>query len=981
VKYIEIIGAKQNNLKSIDLKIPIHSFTVVCGPSGSGKSSLVFETLFAQGQRHYTQTLSNYARQYIQELPKPLVEKINNIPPALALEQKNSIRSSRPTVATLTELSDLLQLLFVGHGMVFCPKHQEPLLAYSPVEGAKKIQEIFFKQRGMVSVPIDPLATGLSALKLKKLLLKDGFYRVWWQEDELAKESELKKESSYTKGLLNINSNINSKKTGDSKKERGFKNKGGSKKEKPPVIQDLNVVSIPPNKTIFLILDRLEFIDKERLTDSLRTAYKLSVQYNKTWQKGRALVSNLKNEHYILSEKPACLKCSYQFPFPLQTSLFNFNSSLGACSSCRGFGSHLVLDEKKVVPEPEKSLASGAIKPFTLPSTTAELRSLKRFCQSQNIDIHCAWSQLPKKQKEIIWKGSTEFMGVKGFFDYLESKKYKMHVRIFLTRYKSPFTCLDCNGSRFRKEVSYVFFKGKSLPELLSMDLHSLRDFFKSLNKEEVKKGGEVIRKILSLLEGFYDIGLSYLCADRPVNTLSSGEFQRLNLVHQLGMGLSRVLYVLDEPTLGLHSRDSLRLIEMLKKLSLKKNTVVVVEHDPDVIKKSSFVVEMGPESGVKGGEVVFVGPTKDFLKNAHSLTQSYLHKTPQKPHQKKNLKKSLMVLDPKAHKYFLEISGCNHHNLKNVCLRVPLNRLVTVTGVSGSGKSTLISQTLYPALARNFGKPVHGHPYKELKGVKYLKQVIWVDASPVEKAKRSLPVTYLKIFDVIRSLMAANGNAYGLSPVKPGVFSLNIEGGRCPLCKGLGYLEIEMVFMDPINIPCEECGGKRFRAEILERRWKGKNIHDILNMTVSNALEFFVSYPSIWKPLSILKKVGLDYLSLGQSLSTMSGGETQRLKLARALLSYSQKNVLYILDEPSIGLHFREVALLLKLLKDLVKKGASVLVIEHNMDIIRQSDYLIDIGPEAGPGGGEIIAYGAPHQVALSPKGYTSSCLRKYGL
>ncbi len=934
MKYIEIVGAKQNNLKSLDLKIPFGSFVVVCGPSGSGKSSLAFETLFAEGQRHYTQTLSNYARQYIQELPKPLVQYINNIPPSLALEQKNSVRSSRPTVATLTELDDFLCLLFTHLGEVFCPEHDQALRSYSPDQGAEKIQEMFPNGRGIICVPVS--ASGCSSLTFKKKLIQQGFHRVAWK--------------------------------------KGKKERTGSVF---PMIYDLNSsVKIPVDREIYIVLDRLAFKDRARLTDSLKLAYKIFLQYSYRSQKaGQAVVfSTDNNKGLILSEAPSCPHCAYQFPYSLQTSLFNFNSSLGACPSCRGFGNSLTLDEEKIVPQPEKSLMEGALVPFAMPSTAAEFRSLQQFCLNQNIDLHCPWKNLPARHKKKIWRGSAQFVGVQGFFDYLESKKYKIHVRIFLARYKSPVPCRECKGTRLRKEVSYVMFRNTRLPEMLSMDIGSLRNFFQDLRLRsfEKKKGGEVVRKIRFILDGLSHIGLEYLQLNRPVKTLSSGEFQRLNLIHQLGLGLSQVLYVLDEPTLGLHSRDSLRLIELLEKLKSEGNTLVIVEHDPDMIRRAEFIVEMGPGSGLKGGKVVFAGEKEKFLK-CSSLTRFYLAKKKTSV----NDNPWALPVDPENCRYFLEVSGCRAHNLKNISLRVPLNRLVTVTGVSGSGKSTLVSQTLYPALAGFFGvKGIKGHPYEKLTGVQHLQQVVWINSSPVEKTKRSLPVTYLKIYDQIRNLMATRCRQQKIF-IKPGFFSLNVEGGRCPLCRGLGYQEVEMVFMDPVRIPCEECKGKRFKPEILNLKWRHKNIHQILNMTVAEAAEFFVSYPSIWKPLSLLKRVGLDYLILGQDLSTLSGGEAQRLKLARALLN-SKKNALYILDEPTLGLHFKEVELLLRLLRDLIKKGGSVLLIEHNMELIRQSDYLIDMGPGAGPKGGQIVIQGSPASLAENPIGFTAELLRE---
>ena len=663
MKYIEITGAKQNNLKSVNLKIPLGSFTVICGPSGSGKSSLAFNTLFAEGQRHYTQTLSNYARQYIQELPRPAVKRINNIPPALALEQKNSVRSSRPTVATMTELADLLRLLFTHMGEVSCPKHKKILRSFSPNEGAEIIKKNFVSKRGIVSVPINLSSSGFSSSSLKKKLIQEGFRRVWWK---------------------------------DERKKKHF-----------PIIRDLNSsLKKIPKKEIYIILDRLDFNDSDRLTDSIQSAYKISLQYNKGWLKGKAVVSGVENEVFLLSEHPSCSICAYEFPFfPLQPSFFNFNSSLGACPSCRGFGNHLALDEKKVISQPKKSLAQGAIIPFTMPSTVAELRSLKQFCRSQNIDLHCPWEKLPLYQRKKIWNPSSQFIGIQGFFDYLETKKYKIHVRVLLARYKSPKTCTDCKGSRLRKEVSYVSFKGKKISELLSMDIGSLRSFFQDLSftKKERNKAGEILQKIKFILDGLNSIGLHYLELSRLVKTLSSGEYQRLNLVHQLGLGLSQVLYVLDEPTVGLHSKDSLRLIDLLKKLQLKGNTLVIVEHDPDVIREASFIVELGPESGIKGGKIIFAGEKKIFLNHPSSLTSRCLSIRNQK---RQNIP---LPVDSKSYKYFLEISGCKAHNLKDIHFRVPLNRLVAVTGVSGSGKSTLVSKTLYPALVEVLEKKKNG--------------------------------------------------------------------------------------------------------------------------------------------------------------------------------------------------------------------------------------------------------------------------------
>ena len=952
MKCITIKGAKQNNLKSVNVEIPLGALTVVCGPSGSGKSSLAFETLFAEGQRYYTETLSNYARQYVQECPKPLVDRIINIPPTLALEQNNSVRSSRPTVATLTEVADCLRLLFTCLAYPSCPVHKEPLLSFSPEEGARKIRKVFKNQKGLLLMPVS-VHSAIHRKGLRAQLMKDGFYRVGYF---------------------------------DKRKKNAF-----------PVIQDLRTTkSLLSKKDIYLVLDRLIFTDVRRLTDSIRLAYTTFFKYNPDRTSAELRVVSTEGGCLYIGQNPLCPLCSYEFPLPIQSSLFSFNSSLGACPECKGFGNYMALDESKIVPEPGKSISQGAIAPLSTPSAVFESRSLKQFCRSHSIDLHCPWKKLPAHHKKMIWKGSRNFkgapssadywgsvknfIGIQNFFNYLETRKYKMHVRVFLARYKSPETCQKCFGLRFRPEISNIFFRDKTLPELLNMDIKTLTQFFRNVKwtKMEIKKAGEVIRKLLFILNGLNDIGLHYLSLNRQVRTLSSGEFQRLNLVHQLGLGLSQVLYVLDEPTVGLHPKDTLRLIYLLQKLNKQGNTLVIVEHDPEVIKTASFIIELGPGSGIKGGEVVFSGSKEQFLKNSSSQTSSSL--------QWKNIRKKLFSsqsVDRKNYRYFLEITGCKAHNLKNVHLKLPLNRLVTVTGVSGSGKSTLVSQTLYPALARALGKKViKGHDYLQLKGTQYLKQVVLVDQSPVEKTKKSLPVTYLKFYDQIRSLMAKYGQNTGGSyfdEIKPGYFSLNVEGGRCPECKGWGYQEIEMVFMDPVRTPCNACKGKRFTPEILDIKWKGKNIHQILSMTVESALAFFVSYPAIWKPLSFLKKVGLEYLVLGQSLSTLSGGESQRLKLARELLQKNPSASLYILDEPSVGLHFREVRMLLQVLHQLVKNGNTVVMIEHNMELIRHSDYLIDMGPGAGEEGGEIAIEGSPLQLASQSKGSIGPFLKQF--
>jgi excinuclease ABC subunit A len=588
-----------------------------------------------------------------------------------------------------------------------------------------------------------------------------------------------------------------------------------------------------------------------------------------------------------------------------------------------------------------------------------------------------AWKDLSEKQRQLIWKGTEEFYGVRGLFEYLETKKYKMHVRVFISRFKSPFTCPTCKGSRLKPEALQVLIRGHSVGQLGAMTIEELYAFVQGIQLSEYEQTicAEPFRQIRERLRFLNDVGVGYLTVDRPTKTLSGGEFQRLQLANQLGMGLSRTLYVLDEPTVGLHPRDTDRLIGILKSLRGLGNTLVVVEHDPDVIRNASHVIEMGPGSGHLGGEVIFRGESTDFLEAPKSLTAGYLRAS----------EKWVPLTEPRPvdideYKHLLTFKNCHGHNLKNIDVSIPLNRLVTVTGVSGSGKSTLVTRTVYPAVARHLGVEfLPGMPFKSVKGLDQIKGVVLIDQSAIGKTARSNPLTYLKVFDSIRTIMASSSEAKARG-YNAGTFSLNVDGGRCPVCKGLGYEMVDMLFMDDIEIKCDACDGRRYRPEILEIQYKGKNMDDILKMTVAEAMDFFVAYPNVRRPLSVLKEVGLDYLKLGQSANTLSGGESQRMKLARELTGAHQQRTLYILDEPTTGLHFREVHLLMKVLNRLVDAGSTVLLVEHNLEVIKYSDYVIDLGPEAGEKGGQILAQGTPQQLMKkAAKSHTGKYLKAY--
>lgn len=925
----------QNNLKGVDLEIPVGSFTVVCGPSGSGKSSLAFETLYAEGQRRYIESLNSYARQFLNKAPKPHVEFINNIPPAIALEQKNSVRNSRSTVGTSSDVIDYLRLLFAKVAQAHCPNGHGPIEKHAPGTIADITLQSLLDRRIYVLAPVEKSSQILPDPKFIKLLLAEGLTRLYIPPTKASvKVGEFYEITAKSKGT------------------------------------DL------PKKDFFVVVDRLAVKkeDQGRLIDSLSQAYRTSLHLNKGTNSGRLKILTVEGDLLSYSDSLSCATCNYQF-LALSPQLFSFNSPVGACAKCNGFGNILTLDEGKVIPNPNLSIQQGALHPFTMPSAAQDKRELIKFCRDKKIDITVPWSQLPKKQQSQIWNGDTKFWGVVGLFEYLETKKYKMHVRVFLSRFKGSFPCDDCKGGRLKSFIKHILIDGKSIQDVVTMTLAEAHEWFKALklSPQQKKSVSEVYGQLLSRLDFLVNIGVHYLTLDRPTRTLSGGEFQRLMLAKQLGMGLSETLYVLDEPTIGLHPRDNDRLIEQLKKLNDYGNTLVIVEHDEAVIRSSDHVVEMGPGSGSLGGEIVFAGITGDFLKNKKSLTAGYLD--PQKS-QKELLQPR--PVDIENYKYQIEIDGCRGHNLKNVHFRLPLNRLVTVTGVSGSGKSTLVTQTLYPALARLLDvEHIKGQPFKNIKGVDGIKNVLYIDQESLGRTERSNPLTYLKIYDLVRELLASTPLSQERG-YTPGTFSLNVDGGRCSVCRGLGYEEVDMVFMDNLKIPCESCKGKKFREEILDVTFKGKNVYEILTMTVQAAMDFFISHPQIRRPLAFLREVGLEYLQIGQSTSTFSGGEIQRIKIARELLDSNHKDTLYILDEPTTGLHFREVHLLMNVLNKIVEMGGSVLLIEHNLDVIARSDYIIDVGPEAGEKGGKIIAHGSPFEIATK-KTHTGIFLKKH--
>ena len=951
-KSIRLRGVKQNNLKNIDVDIALGSLTVICGPSGSGKSSLAFETLYAEGQRRYIESLSNYSKQFLNKAPKPDVETIENIPPAISIEQKNSVKSSRSTVGTTTEIVDYFRLLFEKAGQVFCPHHHLPLERETPSAGAEKIVKLFDGARAYLLAPVFKDGRAFQAKKLHAELLKDGFARIYLPPKISGKKAA---KLQWNKGDFFSTEPV-----------------GEIFELSDPTLVKKGL----PKDLFYIVIDRavIKPADQDRLVDSLTQAYHASLKYSLELQAGRAVLMTTEGKKVLMSDENSCSVCGYKFP-SITSAMFSFNSPVGACATCNGFGNILTIDEQKVIPNPRLSLIQGAITPFAMPSGAQDKKALYAFCKKMKIDVETPWENLPKAQRQMIWDGHEKFWGVKGLFEYLETKKYKMHVRVFLSRYKSPFLCTSCKGSRLKPEADQVLVNKKTISQLCALTVEDLSRWMGQIKLSAQLEAvcAEPLRQIRSRLQFLRDVGVSYLTLDRATRTLSGGEFQRLILANQLGMGLSQTLYVLDEPTVGLHPRDNDRLIGILKGLRELGNTLVIVEHDQDVIKNATHVLEIGPGSGHLGGEIIFNGPISEFWRSEKSGTVPYLRSQNWSP------LRDTRPVELEGYKYTISLKGCTGHNLKDINVDFPLNRLVTVTGVSGSGKSTLVTHTLYPALARELGVEfVPCQPFKSLSGEKYIKNVVLIDQSAIGKTARSSPVTYLKIYDAIRSLMASSAEARTMG-FTAGTFSLNVDGGRCPVCKGLGYEVVDMVFMDDIEIQCEACDGKRFRSEVLTVTFKGKNIDDILNMTVTEAMDFFVSFPNIRKPLSLLREVGLDYIRLGQSAASLSGGESQRLKIARELHETQQKATLYILDEPTTGLHFREVQLLLKVLNKLIESGASVVLIEHNLEVIKASDFILDIGPEAGSKGGNIVGFGTPAEVAQLKNSHTGRYLKAY--
>jgi len=938
---IRVRGARVHNLKNISVEIPHNAITVVTGVSGSGKSSLAFDTIYAEGQRRYVESLSAYARQFLERMEKPDVEEISGIAPAVAIRQKNSTRNPRSNVATATEIYDYLRLLFARCGQTLCIKCGAEVRRDSPDEIATRILSLAAGRRFYVLHQFRIATSGATAVSKRGAKKPDAG----------------PSQEQVRQGLVDL-------------QKRGFNRlyQAGRIHEfsSPESLLDVEF-----SKPVYVLVDRLAVSpeSRARLVDSIEVCYREG--------QGEAILEFIADgagnsaERLTFNERFECKNDGilYQEPEP---RLFSFNNPYGACSRCQGFGNTIDFDLNLVVPDPSKSLDDGAIEPWAKPRYRVLLQGAKKWARGRGIPTNVPWRQLTAEQRRLILDGDAEndYEGVKGFFNWLERKKYKLHVRVFLSRFRGYATCPECGGTRLRAEARAVRVAGKPITEVSKLTVKEARAFFSTLQLSEghMSIADRILEEIRTRLQFLDEVGLDYLTLDRLTSTLSGGESQRIQLATSLGSHLVGALYVLDEPSIGLHPRDTQRLIDILKSLRDLGNTVLVVEHDPDTIQAADYVIDLGPGAGELGGKLLFAGSYAAMLEEHKSLTGRYLSG---------ELRIPVPNLRHKPTGRFLRLYGASLHNLQNLDLMIPLGTLTVVTGVSGSGKSTLVHDVLYKALTtKRVGGSVKEF-CERLEGDAHVQEVVIVDQSPIGRTPRSNPATYLKAFDAIREVFADTPDSKRRG-YAAGHFSFNVPGGRCETCQGDGTVTVEMQFLADVELVCEECRGTRFKSGVLEVRYHGKNIHEVLQFTVREALAFFVNVPKIVSKLRVLNEIGLGYLRLGQSATTLSGGEAQRLKLAAHLSRTDNEGILYILDEPTTGLHFDDIAKLLSAFRKLLEGGASLLVIEHNLEVIKSADWLIDMGPEGGDQGGKIIATGTPEQVARNTQSHTGHFLAR---
>jgi excinuclease ABC subunit A len=976
---IRLLRVRQNNLKSVSAEFPARKLSVVTGLSGSGKSSLVFDTLYAEGQRRYVESLSTYTRQFLEKMPKPDLDSVENIPPAIALEQRNHVLNSRSTVGTQTEVVDYLRVLFAKIGHTYCLDCGKEVKRKDAASLLEWTLEWLPSRKALILAPLGaPLSSGKGESSTSAAGSKKK------SKAKAAPQKKTLKPAATESSLIQV------------LREQGFQRILVKPAKGAAELVDLSDANSPERAAeisatlasgeLFVVTDRLR-VSREALEgtelEDLRSRLLASIEQALAVGHGHIAFFDLgapeeKESWKLFDSRFACGGCGREYREP-EPNLFSFNSPLGACPKCSGFGFTLDIDESLVVPDPSKTLKNGAIDPFSKPSLSDWQTDLFKFAEKQGISIGKRYRELTAAQKKLLWEGdlaSTEkkpFPGILGCFEELKRWKYKLHVRVFIRRYQSQALCGLCQGARLQPSALAVKIGGKNISEVLSLSIHDSLVWLRGLEltPTEKKIGSEIFQQVDRRLHFLQEVGVGYLTLARLTRSLSGGEFQRINLATQLGNGLCGTLYVLDEPSIGLHAADTDRLISVLERLRDQGNTVVVVEHDLEVMKRADWLIELGPGAGRRGGELVAQGPAQALIESPGSVTGKYIsgafrleRDRPPRPPARRALK----------------ISGCRENNLKNIDVEFPLDRFVVVTGVSGSGKSTLVHKTLHNALSRLFeGSTETIGKFDRLYGADQLGGVILLDQSSIGKTSRSNPATYMKAWDEVRRIYA-NQVLSLRRGYTPQHFSFNVDGGRCPVCKGEGEITLDMHFMAEVKLPCEECEGRRFKKAVLDVTYRGKNVSQLLTTTIDEAYEIFRDNSILLRKLGLLRDVGLGYLQVGQSATTLSGGESQRLKIASALDERAGENLLYIFDEPTTGLHLEDVKRLLSVIQDLVDARQSVIMIEHHLDVIAQADWVIDLGPGGGTHGGELVAASAPDRLWDSERSATGRMLRSLG-
>lgn len=1024
---IVVRGARVHNLKNIDFEIPYGALTVVTGVSGSGKSSLAFDTIYAEGQRRYVESLSAYARQFLERMEKPDVDEIDGLAPAIAIRQKNTTRNPRSTIATATEIYDYLRLLYARCGTMHCLTcggivqrdsvdevvskllalgDGTRLLALFPVlapEGAAEVEQTATEKKAAKKAtrkttakkPEKKTGKPTSKTEAKTRVRPEVDYKVSAGEfdldAELEGDAELDDDSDESR--KGVSTGVDESLDPLRRRLGGLRQRGFNRLYQAGKIVEFStpesLLELDFSQPVFVLADRIVVSSdvRARIVDAVETGYRESgeVIFETVPSVAADGAPSKKVAPLRFSGAYACKQCNRVYQ-EMEPSLFSFNNPYGACPRCQGFGNTIDFDLEKIVPDPTLTLNEGAIDPWVRPKFRPMFGELRREAKERKIPLDVPWKLLLPSQRNFILKGEGAFPGVYGFFARLERKKYKLYVRVFLSKYRGYAQCPECDGMRLRAEARAVTFEGRNICEVTALTVAEAEEFFARLRLSamQMEVAGKILEEIRRRLGFLNEVGLGYLSLDRLSSTLSGGEAQRVQLATSLGSQLVGALYVLDEPSIGLHPRDTERLIRILKGLRDLGNTILVVEHDPEIIRAADYLLDLGPGAGELGGKLLASGTLPELMKSPDSLTAKYL-------------RGQLSVPVPTRRRSpgneWLRLRGARAHNLKQIDCEIPLETLTCISGVSGSGKSTLVHDVLYRALAHALGESGVPDPvalYDTLEGTQFLESVVLVDQSPIGRTPRSNPVTYLKAFDGIRELYASLPEAkhHGYTA---GYFSFNVPGGRCDVCQGDGTVTVEMQFLADVELPCEECNATRFKPGILDVRYKGRNIHDVLNMTVKEALQFFAGHLKITDRLRVLADVGLGYLRLGQSATTLSGGEAQRVKLAAHLANAHshrgathrgrganrrENRVLYILDEPTTGLHFDDVSKLLSAMRQILDGGASLVVIEHNLDVLKAADWIIDLGPEGGQDGGEIVAVGTPEQVAAVAGSHTGHWL-----